>query len=202
VTRGLGRAGARADATAFGVDRHHDGLRPQPLGELRHELWALERSRVDRNLVGACREQLVGVRETTDAAPDGERNRKSLGDTPHEPHERRTTLERRLDVEEDELVGAGVGVRGAELDRIADIAQLLEADALDDAPARDVEARDQTRERDRASSSTPDRYAAPAAPLFSGWNWQPIKEPERSSATSPSDQAVAHGDTAAYECAK
>ena len=64
----------------------------------------------------------------------------------------RAVLERRLDVEEDELVGAGVGVRGAELDRIADVAQPLEAHALDDAAARDVEARDQARERDSASS--------------------------------------------------
>ena len=50
-----------------------------------------------------------------------------------------------------------VGVRGAELDRVADVAQLLEAHALDDAAARDVQARDQARERDRASSSTPAR---------------------------------------------
>jgi hypothetical protein len=57
-----------------------------------------------------------------------------------------------MDVEEDELVGARVRVRGAELDRIADVAQRAEADALDDAAGRDIEARDQTREGDNASS--------------------------------------------------
>ncbi len=70
----------------------------------------------------------------------------------HELDERPASVERRLHVEEHELVGAGVGVGGAELDRVADVAQALKADALDDAAARDVEARDQTRERQNASS--------------------------------------------------
>jgi hypothetical protein len=82
-----------------------------------------------------------------------------LRDATHDTDERVAFLERRLDVEEDELVGATIRVRGAELDRIADIAQLLELDALDDAARRDVEARDQARESDRSltSLSTPSR---------------------------------------------
>ena len=79
---------------------------------------------------------------------------------------------RRLDVEEDELVGAGVGVRRAELDRVADVAQALEANALDDAAAGDVQAGDQARERHRS------RKRAPARPLFSGWNCTPRKLPD------------------------
>ena len=79
-------------------------------------------------------------------------------------------VDRRRDVEEHELVGAGVRVRGAELDRVADVAQALELDALDDAAARDVEARDQARERHRS------RKRAPAAPLFSGWNCTPVND--------------------------
>ncbi len=75
----------------------------------------------------------------------------------NELDERRAPLERRLHVEEHELVGAGVGVRGAELDGVADVAQPLEANAFDDAAAGHVEARDQARERDRASSRTPPR---------------------------------------------
>ena len=67
------------------------------------------------------------------------------------------------DVEEDELVGAELGVTRRELNRVADVAQLLEANALDDTAGRNVEARDQAREGDRASSSTPARYAAPSA---------------------------------------
>ena len=94
-------------------------------------------------------------------------------------------VDRRGDVEEHELVRARVGVRGAELDGIADVAQLAELDALDDAAARDVEARDQTRERHCS------RKRAPAAPLFSGWNCTPVNAPSSTTATKPSLVAVA-----------
>ncbi len=123
-------------------------------------------------------------------------------DATHEVDERRAVLERRLHVEEDELVRALGRVRGAELDGVADVAQSLELHALDDTAAGDVEARDQARERHRTSSSTRCRYRAPAAPLFSGWNWTPRKDPARASATMPSDHAVAAGVSQAYEWAK
>ena len=107
-----------------------------------------------------------------------------------ERKQRRASLQRRLHIEEDELVGAGLRIGGAELDRVTDVAQPLEADAFDDAPARDVEAGDQARERHRS------RDRAPAAPLFSGWNWTPTKASVRASATSPSELAVAAGVSA------
>ena len=109
---------------------------------------------------------------------------------------RRSLVERRLHVEVDELVGSRIGVERAELDRVADVGEALEPHSLDDAPAGDVEARDQTRERHRSSKR------APAAPLFSGWNWTPRKLPASAIATMPSDDAVAAGVSAAYECAK
>ena len=49
---------------------------------------------------------------------------------------------RRGDVEEHQLVGALGVVAGGQLDRIAGVAQVDEVDALDDAAAGDVEARD------------------------------------------------------------
>ncbi len=149
---GLGRAGPRADLPSLGVDRDDDRLRAQSTGELGHELRPLERGRVDSDLVGAGREQLLAVACAAHAAADRERDRQPLRDLAHERDERCAFLERRLHVEEDELVGARVGVRRPELDRVADLAQALEAHALDDATAGDVEARDQARERDRASS--------------------------------------------------
>ena len=182
----------RADVPALGVDRDDDGLRAEPVGELRDQLRPRQRSRVDADLVRARLEQLLGIGGTAHAAPDRERDREPLCDAPHHLDERRALVERRGDVEEDELVGTVVGVRRAELDRVADVAQLLEAHALHDAPARHVEAGDQTRERHSSSNQR-----APSSPLFSGWNWQPTNEPWRASATIPSDQAVAAGVTAA-----
>ncbi len=105
------------------------------------------------------REQRVGVGHVADAAADRERDRELLRHAPHDADERVALLERRFHVEEDELVGAAVGVGGAELDRVANVAELLELHALDDAAAGHVEARDQARERDRSltSFSTPSR---------------------------------------------
>ena len=152
-------AGAGADAAALGVDRDDDRLRAELLGEARDQRRARESSGVDRDLVGSGREQRVGVGDRADAAADGERDRELLGDPADDPDERVALLERRLDVEEDELVGSAVGVGGAELDRVADVAELLELDALDDAAAGHVEARDQARERNFSltSLSTPSR---------------------------------------------
>ena len=70
--------------------------------------------------------QLVGVRDRADAAADRERDRELLGHAPDDADERLALLERRLHVEEDELVGAAIRVRRAELDRVADVAQPLE----------------------------------------------------------------------------
>ncbi len=108
-------------------------------------------------LSAPAREERVGIGDRADAAADRERDRELLGDAAHHADERVALLEGRLHVEEDELVGAPVGVGGAELDRIADVAQLLELDALDDAAGGDVEARDQARERNRSLTSASTR---------------------------------------------
>ena len=129
--------------------------------------------------------------DRADAAADGERDRQPLGHPAHEPDERVALLERRGHVEEDELVGAGVRVGRAELDGVAHVAQALEAHALDDAAAGDVEAGDQARERHRS------RKRAPARPLFSGWNCTPTNAPVSATATIPSEVAVAAGVSAA-----
>ena len=157
AARGRRRAGARPYLTALGVDRDDDRLRAQRLGELSDELGALERGRVDGHLVGTGAEQLVRIAHRAHAPADRERNREPLRNAPDQLDERGAFLERRLHVEEDELVGTRVRVSGAELDRIADVAELPEAHALDHAAAGHVEARDQTRERDLASSTTPAR---------------------------------------------
>jgi len=86
------------------------------------------------------------------AAADREGDCETVGDALHELHERRAVADGRLDVEEHELVRSRIRVERAQLDRVADVAQRAEAHALHDPAARDVETRDQTRERDKASS--------------------------------------------------
>ena len=178
------------------IDRDDDGLRAEPSGELAQQLGSLERSAVHEILSAPASSRAARVGDRAYAASDGERDRETIGNPRDELDERIAPVERRLDVEVDELVRARVGVQRTELDRVADLGQALEAHALDDASGRDIEARDQARERHRS------RRRAPAAPLFSGWNWTPRKLPASAIATTPSERAIAAGVSAAYECAK
>ena len=122
------------------------------------ELGLGERRRVDRHLVGTGFEQRLRVGDRADSAADRERDRQPPGHARTSVDERPSLLDCRRDVQEDELVRAGLRVRLAELDGIAHVAQLLEVHALDHAAAGHVEARDQTRER-----HTDSRKRAPAA---------------------------------------
>ena len=80
-----------------------------------------------------------------------------FGNATHDSDERVALLECRLHVKENELVGAAIRIGRTELDGVADIAQLLKLDALDDAARRDVEARDQARESDCSLTSASTR---------------------------------------------
>src|ERR671916_3005250 len=181
------RPGARVDEPRRGIHRDDYRLAAEPRGELADQGGPRESSRVDRDLVRAGQQERVGILDRAYAAADGERDREPPCDALDEGDEVGAVLERRLHVEVDQLVGARVGVSGAELDRVADVAQSLETDAFDDAASRDIQAGDQARERHLL------RKRAPAAPLFSGWNWTPTKEPALASATMPSEWAVAAG---------
>ena len=85
----LARAGTRANRAALGVDRNDDGLRAELLGKLRDQLRPRERRRVDSDLVGAGRQQLLRVGDRAHTAADRERDREPLGDSADELDERR-----------------------------------------------------------------------------------------------------------------
>ena len=125
------------------VDRADDGLRAELLGQLGQELGPLDRGPVDRHLVGAEAQQLARVLERRDAAADGEGDLQLGGRALDQLDDRVVAEDGRRDVEKDELVGAVLRVARGHLDRVADVAQLDEAHALDDAPLGDVEAGDQ-----------------------------------------------------------
>src|SRR5207247_1268002 len=79
----------------------------------------------------SCAKERGAVGHAAHAAADGERDRESLGDACDECKQGRASLERRFHVEEDQLVGAGVGADRAELHRIAPAAAVFRADALE-----------------------------------------------------------------------
>ena len=136
---------------------------------------------VDSDLVGSGAQEGARVLEPRHAAPDRERDRQLLGGALDELERGSPPLDRRRDVQEDELVRAELRIAGRELDRVPDVTQRLEADALDDPAVRDVEAGDQAL-LDHLSAFSSTR--APAAPLRSGWNWTPASGPDSTAATS------------------
>ena len=72
------------------------------------------------------------------------------------------------DVEPDDLVGALLGVAHGGLDRVAAVAQVDEVDALDDAPARDVEAGDDAPTQHRPTAATARSACAGRGPSARG----------------------------------
>src|SRR5581483_10065915 len=129
---GVARRRVRAHSAVLGVDRDDDRLAAEGARELLDQSRARERGRVDADLVRTRFEQGGGVVDGADAAAERERDRHLLGDARGDADRRRLLLHARRDVEEDELVRPAFRVRRAELDGVADVAQLAEAHALDD----------------------------------------------------------------------
>ena len=101
-------------------------------------------ARLTATLSAPARSSDACVVEARDAAADRERDRQLGRGALDQLEDRPAALERRGDVEEDELVGAELRVARRELDRLAHLPQVDEVDALDDAAAGDVEAGDHT----------------------------------------------------------
>ena len=151
---------------ALRVDRDHDALRAEHVGQLLDQLGAAQRGGVDRDLVGAGVEHGLRVLDRADAAADREWDEHVVRGATGQVDDGVAALVRGGDVEEDQLVGAlrVVGERG--LDGVARVAQVHEPDALDHAPVLHVEARDdalgehgQLRHRRAASGATASRAA-------------------------------------------
>jgi len=92
--------------------------------------------------VGARVQHGLGVGHLAYAAADGERHEHLVGRATRQLDHRGALVRGRGDVEEHELVGALAVVVGGQLDRVARVADVDEARALDDAPGVDVHARD------------------------------------------------------------
>ena len=87
------------------------------------------------DLVGAGVEHRLRVGDLAHAAADRERHEHLVGRAARQLDDRGALVRRRRDVEEDELVGALAVVERRQLDRVAGVADVDEARALDDPPA-------------------------------------------------------------------
>src|SRR5262249_7686169 len=136
-----GRTAALGDHLAApGVDRADNRLGAELVGQRAQELRPVDRRLVDGDLVGARTQEATGVLERGDPTADGERDLELRRGVLDEVEQRPASFDRRGDIEKDELVRAKLRVARRQLDRVSDLAQTLEPDALDDAAAGDVEA--------------------------------------------------------------
>src|SRR2546427_7832323 len=125
----------------LGVDGDHDALGAVATGGIGDQLRVLDRSGVDRNLVGPRVEQAPHVLHLAYAAAHREGNEHLRRDLFDDVQDQFALVRARGDVEERQLVRALLVVAPRDLDRIACVAQAYEFDAFDDAPAVDVETR-------------------------------------------------------------
>src|SRR5712692_6213110 len=88
------------------------------------------------------RQELGHVVDTANTAADRERNEDLVGRTRDRIEKDGPMLRGSRDVEKDDLVRPLAVIEGSQLRRVACIAQVLEANALDDATVIDVEAGD------------------------------------------------------------
>src|SRR5207247_6341408 len=123
-SRGLG-PGPGPRLAVGRIDRHDDRLRAEQVRELGDKGWSRQRGSVDRDLVRTGAQKRGAVGDAAHTAADGERNRQPFGNSGDERKQRRSSFQRRLHVEEDELIGTRVGVGRAELYRIAYVAEVL-----------------------------------------------------------------------------
>ena len=131
-------------APAADVGRQDEHLGAEAVGDLGDQLGPGDRGGVDPDLVGAGAQQPVDVVDGAHAAADRERDEDLLGRAAHHVVRRLAVAAAGRDVEEGQLVDALRVVELGELDRVAGVAEVLEVDALDDAPGVDVEAGDDT----------------------------------------------------------
>src|SRR5262245_15797772 len=90
---------------SLGVDRDRDALAAELLGTLAHEIGPRDRSRVDRDLVGAGAQQLGHILDRAHPTANGQRHETLLGGALDYVEQRGAVFGRRGDVEETKLVG-------------------------------------------------------------------------------------------------
>ena len=97
---------------------------------------------IDADFVRARFEQFFEIRRAAHAAADRERHKHFARHGENDIEHRRPPGGRGVDIEQRNLVGALRIVGARAFDGIAGVAQVHKIDSLDDAPARDIEAGD------------------------------------------------------------
>ena len=162
-----------ATLTRLHIHRQHNALAAKLHGAFRDKIRVSHRGAVDGDLVRAQAEDLPDLVDLADAAAHRKGNEHLLGHAADHVQHGGTAFMRRVDVQQDKLVRAGLVIADSCLDRVAGIADVHKVDALDHAAVADIQARDDAFGQ---HPETPFHSAKrlsirrPASPDFSGWN--------------------------------
>ena len=151
------------------INRQNDGLRAEFPRQFGNELGPFHCRRVYGDFVCPSAHHGASVLKRANAASSGKRNGQFRGDTPDGSEKSRAVVARRGNVQHHQFVGAFGVITRRQSAGIAGIAQSNEVDALDDAFAVGVEARNDAMRQAHAAILRKFRNRrAPASPLFSG----------------------------------
>ena len=132
----------RADPPS--VNRHHNALVAHPVGRSGDDVGREYGGCVYRALVGAGPQHRDNVVGRSDAAADRQWYEDLVGRATYHIDHRRSVVRASRNIEEDQLIGSLMVVKGGQLDRVAGIAQVEELGSLDDAAIGYIEAGDDT----------------------------------------------------------
>src|SRR5215831_16316311 len=100
------------------VNSDNHGLRPETPGDLLDQPWTCNRRRVNADLVGAGVEDLGRIVDSANAAANGEGNKSLPGSAANGIDESLAARGGGGDVEQNDFVGAGLGMSAGQLSRI------------------------------------------------------------------------------------
>src|SRR5215204_2237344 len=133
---------AAATRLVASVDGDDDALATKDVRSGVDELGIIDGRGIDRNLVGAGREQISNVAHGANPAPNGQRDENLVGGALDDVDHRAAAVGGRRDVEEHQFVCAFAVVERGQLNGITSIAQVDKLDAFDDAATSHVETGD------------------------------------------------------------
>jgi hypothetical protein len=136
------RCGLGPGPRAACIHGQHEHLRTEVAGDFVDDVGTRHGGCVDRRLVGPETEQLVHFGDPADTPSDGEGNEDFLGGAADHVEGGLPVARGGCDIQERELVRAGVVVAVRQLDRISGVAEPFEIDAFDHAAGINVQARD------------------------------------------------------------
>jgi DNA-directed RNA polymerase subunit N (RpoN/RPB10) len=148
------------------VNANHDALRAEAPGEFVDQRRTLQRRRIDRDLLGATAEYILGIRNTSDAAGDAKRDVEEARDSAHPVSIYAAPCWTCGNVIEHEFVSTIVAIAAGEFEDIAGDAMVTKSQALDDLAIANVEAGNYAAGKNGVSSRCGMRSSISALPLI------------------------------------